>query len=66
MITQNAKSKIIKIKFPKLNKKIDIGTYQTNINKIKKEFKWEPTIDIEEGILKTLKYFRKNYNYYKK
>lgn len=32
-----------------------------NINKIKKEFKWEPKINLEKGLFNTIKFYEKKY-----
>ena len=42
----------------------DSLTWVSNINKIKKIYGWEPKIDIEEGIKKSIDWFRDNINFY--
>jgi nucleoside-diphosphate-sugar epimerase len=45
-------------------KKLDIGNYYGNFNKIKKALGWEPKIDFENGAERTLNYFAQNLEKY--
>jgi len=44
--------------FPKDRKKIDIGDVYADFSLIKSDFGWEPKIPLEEGLKRTLKYFK--------
>lgn len=52
-------SKTKYVKPPKYTKKVDVGNFVVNNSKIK-SLGWEPKISIEEGIDKTLKFFKNN------
>lgn len=48
------------IPFPDERKKIEIGNYIANYEKIKKMLGWEPKIGLEEGIRKTVEFYEKH------
>lgn len=53
----------IKIKFkewPSLDKLVETGDYVTDITKIKISSGWEPQISIEQGIVDTISFYKKN------
>jgi len=50
--------------FPQERKAIEIGNYVADIGKIKTDLNWEPKIKLEEGIKKTINYYKKYKNYY--
>lgn len=52
------------VPFPSEKKKIDIGDYYSDYSKLKKCINWEPKIDLEEGLKKTVNFYKKNLNYY--
>ena len=56
----NGSGVIEKKQFPKKLKKIDIGNYYSNFDKITKEINWKPKFNINEGLLNTLNYYRSN------
>ncbi len=56
----NGSGVIDKKQFPKKLKKIDIGNYYSNFDKITKEINWKPKFSINEGLLNTLNYYRSN------
>ena len=56
----NGSGVIEKKQFPKKLKKIDIGNYYSNFDKITKEINWKPKFSINEGLLNTLNYYRSN------
>lgn len=45
--------------FPEPQKAIDIGSYYTDSSRIRAELGWEPEVRFEEGIGRTLAYYRK-------
>ena len=50
--------------FPEERKKIDIGDYYSNYNLISDVLNWSPRISLQEGLEKTLIYYRKNIEKY--
>lgn len=50
--------------FPEERKKIDIGDYYSDDTLIRKELGWEPRVTLEEGLQRSLAYFRKNLEAY--
>lgn len=50
--------------FPEQRKKIDIGDYYSDYSLITNLLNWQPKVDLQEGLTKTLCYFRKNLNHY--
>lgn len=48
------------IPFPEGSKKIEIGDYIADYSKIKKTLGWEPKVDMEEGLRKTVEYYNEN------
>jgi len=52
------------VEFPKDKKKIEIGDYVANIDKIKKDLAWNPKTDLEKGIKETMQFFEKNKKHY--
>jgi UDP-glucose 4-epimerase len=52
------------IPFPEDRKKIDIGDFYANYEKIENELGWRPTVNLEEGIKETFKYYSQFKKYY--
>lgn len=52
------------IKFPKERKAIEIGNYVADIKKIRDELGWQPKTSIDQGIKKTIDYYKKYKKYY--
>lgn len=52
------------VPFPSERKKIDIGNYYGDFNKIQSILGWEPKIPLKEGLNATLDYYRKYGEYY--
>lgn len=50
--------------FPKDREKIEIGDYVASFKKIKKAYGWKPKVSFEEGIKKTVEYYKKYKKYY--
>lgn len=64
MIEENNAGKYIFTQFPEELKKIDIGDFYSDFNKIKTNLGWNPEVSIDTGLKKTIEYFRNNYEYY--
>ncbi|MEW6668807.1 MAG: NAD-dependent epimerase/dehydratase family protein [Thermodesulfobacteriota bacterium] len=52
------------IPFPGKRKTIDIGDYYADFGKIRRDFRWEPEIGLEEGIEKTLNFYHQHLQHY--
>lgn len=52
------------VPFPPDRKKIDIGDYYGNFDKIHAALKWEPKVLLREGLTRTLKYYKQNLAHY--
>jgi len=52
------------IPFPENRKVIDIGDYSGNYDKIKQELGWQPRVSLEEGLKRTLSFYKSNYTHY--
>ncbi|HEU0140126.1 MAG TPA: NAD-dependent epimerase/dehydratase family protein [Bryobacteraceae bacterium] len=50
--------------FPKERKSFDIGSYYTDSSLILRELGWKPRVKFEEGIARTLEYYRKELSHY--
>jgi len=50
--------------FPAERKKIDIGDYYSDFSKFEKAAGWRPQIDLREGLMRTLEFFKNNITKY--
>ena len=50
--------------FPDERKRIDIGDYYSDYQKIRTELGWTPVISLQEGLQRTLDYYQKNLVHY--
>lgn len=64
LVAENKAGKYEKIPFPADRQNIDIGDFYGDFGKIKTELGWAPKVSFEEGIKRTLNYYRKNIEYY--
>ncbi len=64
MIAINGSGSYELIPFPEESKKIEIGDYIADCSKIKNALGWQPKVPLEEGIKRTLDFYRKNKHYY--
>lgn len=64
MIEINGGGEYKLVPFPEERKKIDIGDFYTNYQKISTELGWEPKILLREGLKRTFEYYRKFGEYY--
>ena len=48
------------VPFPDERKSIEVGDFTVSFKKIKKELGWTPTTSFEEGLEKTVDFYRKN------
>jgi nucleoside-diphosphate-sugar epimerase len=52
------------VTFPADHKKIDVGDYYGDFKLFNSLTGWKPKIDLEEGLKKTITYFKSRQNYY--
>ena len=52
------------IPFPEDRKAIDVGDFICDYSVFRDQFGWEPKVSFEEGIEKSVNYFKENLNYY--
>jgi len=52
------------VPFPEDRKEIDIGDYYGDYRKIRSRLGWKPKISLEEGLQRTLAYYRKYHTHY--
>jgi len=52
------------VPFPSERKKIDIGSYRGNYQKIKETLMWEPRVTLENGLRKTIEFYRAHKAHY--
>jgi UDP-glucose 4-epimerase len=50
--------------FPRVRKRIDIGDYYADYQKIRSALDWQPRVRLRTGLAKTLAYYRKHLKYY--
>ena len=50
--------------FPEDRKTIDIGSYTTDSSKIRRDLGWRAAVDFEEGLRRTVAYFKKDWRHY--
>lgn len=55
---------IVMTDWPEERKRIEVGDFVTDISKIKNELGWEPKISLEEGLKRTIQFYRQYKNHY--
>jgi nucleoside-diphosphate-sugar epimerase len=48
------------VPFPADRKAIDIGDYYSDFSRIRDELGWSPTVTLEDGVLRSLDFFRRH------
>ena len=64
LVELNESGEYENVEFPPDRKTIDIGDYYADYRKIRSTLGWQPKIQLREGVLKTLEYFRNNRGFY--
>ena len=57
LLEQLTETKVKFVKTPKYTKKVDVGNFVVSNSKLK-SLGWKPKVDLNEGIGKTLEYFK--------
>jgi len=57
-------SEIEYVPFPKQRLVIDIGDYQGDFSRIRQELRWQPRVGLEDGMRRTIDYYRLNQKHY--
>lgn len=52
------------VPFPEEKKRIDIGDYYSDYSLIKSELGWDPQIGLEDGLAKTISYYKQHISHY--
>lgn len=52
------------LRFPPERKAIEIGNYVADIKKIKERTGWEPSVSVEDSLIETFDYYKKNRKHY--
>lgn len=58
------RGRIVLKPFPAERKQIEVGDYIADWSKMKKTYGWKPAVSLDEGIKKTLEYYKKYKKYY--
>lgn len=64
LIKINGKGSYSIVPFPPERKKIDIGDYYGDFSKLSSALGWNPATSLEDGLLRTLEYYRNHSNHY--
>ena len=64
LVSVNGEGRFTVREFPNERKKIDIGDYYSDYRFIERSLNWTPTIELAEGLRRTLEYYRKNLDHY--
>jgi UDP-glucose 4-epimerase len=64
MIEVNGSGSYAVVPFPANRKAIDIGDYYGDSSKIRTELGWEPTVPLEDGVARSLEFYRSHGSHY--
>lgn len=64
MVKANGGGEYVIREFPPERKRIDIGDYYSDYNLISNSLEWKPRVNLENGLRKTLEYYKKNLENY--
>lgn len=64
LVKANGGGKYVMREFPQERKRIDIGDYYSNFNYIHDTLGWEPQVSLEDGLRRTLEYYRISLHHY--
>lgn len=58
------RGKVVEVSFPADRQKIEIGDYIASWKKIRRAFRWQPKVSLEEGIRQSFDYYSRYKKYY--
>jgi len=64
LVHANAGGSYVVKSFPVNRERIDIGNYCSDFTRIRDTLGWEPTVDLRDGLLRTLEFYRENLHHY--
>ena len=64
LIELNGGGKYSLVPFPRKRKKIDIGDYYGDYNRIRTVLKWKPSTSLRDGLARTINFYKKYREYY--
>lgn len=64
MVKLNGGGRFETREYPEERRKIDIGDYYSDYRSIRQALRWEPRVALQEGLARTLAYFRENWRDY--
>ena len=64
IIELNGRGEFEKVDFPADRKAIDIGDYYADFGKIHEDLDWKPGIKLDDGLGRTIEFYRENRNHY--
>jgi len=66
MITLHGRGSYRLVPFPEERRRIDIGSFESDYGRIRRELGWRPTVTLREGLGRTLEFFERNREVYLK
>ncbi|MBI3012138.1 MAG: hypothetical protein HYY63_00765 [Elusimicrobia bacterium] len=64
MVRYSGKGKIVYVPWPAKNKKIDVGDFIANVDKIKSKVGWQATIPLDQGLQETIDFYESYRTHY--
>ena len=64
MLVKSGAGGVELVPFPDDRKRIDIGSYYGSFEKIRAELGWEPRVTVEDGLERTIRYYREHLEHY--
>lgn len=64
LVDVNGEGDYTLMNYPAERKRIDIGDYYANFDRIRKDLGWEPTVTLKQGLTITLEYYRRYHSRY--
>ena len=64
LVRVNGSGEYVNREFPEERKRIDIGDYYADDQRVRKAFGWQPRVDLAEGLRRTLEYYREHLTRY--
>jgi UDP-glucose 4-epimerase len=64
LVTQNGGGQYVVSEFPQDRKRIDIGDYYADDRLIRKKLDWQPQISLQEGLARTIQFYKQYLEHY--